>query len=160
MARPRRPSAGEQASSSSVAATRAAVVHGALNAATGDFAVAHPRAQSPGRLRSRSSKPSAKCVPDVPKPARLATTRRRTIPNACRPSAAAASSSQITIAWLPFRAPELMPCEDLWRLTKAVVAANPVYEVEALAEHAVDGSQPSPPYERLRQSGLLSSKFQ
>jgi hypothetical protein len=29
----------------------------------------------------------------------------------------------------PFRVPELMPCEDLWRLTKAVVEANRVYEL-------------------------------
>ena len=38
--------------------------------------------------------------------------------------AAAAAAAHSTIAWLPFRAHEFMPCEDLWRLAKAQVAAN------------------------------------
>jgi transposase len=51
---------------------------------------------------------------------------------------AAAAAAQITIAWLPFRAPELMPCEDLWRQTKRVITANRVYDsVHQLAEQAV-----------------------
>jgi hypothetical protein len=39
----------------------------------------------------------------------------------------AAEEAHIQIAFLPFRAPELMPCEDLWRPLKAVVAANRAY---------------------------------
>jgi transposase len=74
---------------------------------------------------------------------------------------AEAEQAHVTIAWLPFRAPELMPCEDLWRRTKAVVAANRVYAtVQELAERAIAWLQALTPTERLRQSGLLSAKFQ
>jgi hypothetical protein len=46
----------------------------------------------------------------------------------------ASAHAHITIAWLPFRAPERSPCEDLWRLMKAVVAANRcAHDVDALA---------------------------
>jgi transposase len=38
----------------------------------------------------------------------------------------AAAQRHITFAWQPFRAPALNPCEDLWRLVKAVVAATAV----------------------------------
>src|SRR5260221_14000792 len=37
---------------------------------------------------------------------------------------ATAAPAHITIAWLPFRAPELMPCEDLWRLMTAAAASS------------------------------------
>src|SRR5262249_7249801 len=51
---------------------------------------------------------------------------------------AAAEAAHISIAWLPFRSPELNPLEDLWRLLKAVVAANRVYDTgDALAHHAL-----------------------
>ncbi|HEY7418988.1 MAG TPA: transposase [Ktedonobacteraceae bacterium] len=30
----------------------------------------------------------------------------------------AAAAAQIEMAWLPFRSPELNPCEDLWRVRK------------------------------------------
>lgn len=30
----------------------------------------------------------------------------------------------IDLAWLPFRSPEMNPCDDLWRHLKAAVAAN------------------------------------
>lgn len=54
-----------------------------------------------------------------------------------------------------------MPCEDLWRLTNALVAATRVYAtVDALAEQAVSWLAALAPFERLRQCGLLSSKFQ
>jgi transposase len=47
----------------------------------------------------------------------------------------AAEEAHIQIVFLPFRAPELMPCEDLWRQLKAVVAANRAYaDVTELAE--------------------------
>ena len=40
----------------------------------------------------------------------------------------AAQEAHIQIAFLPFRAPELMPCEDLWRQLKAVapIASMPI----------------------------------
>jgi transposase len=81
--------------------------------------------------------------------------------------AAAAEAAHITIAWLPFRSPELMPCEDLWRLAKAPVAANrpdredqPAADlVQGLAEQAVHSIAARSPLDRLRCSGLLGSKF-
>ena len=39
----------------------------------------------------------------------------------------AAPAAGITLAFLPFRSPELMPLEDLWRGLKATVAANRCY---------------------------------
>lgn len=51
---------------------------------------------------------------------------------------AVAEAARIHIARLPFLTPELMPCEDLWRLTKEVVATHRVYDlVQVLAEQAV-----------------------
>jgi transposase len=74
---------------------------------------------------------------------------------------AAAEAAHIAIAFLPFRAPQLMPCEALWRRTQAVVAANRVYaSVQDLAERALDWLHALTPDDCLRQSGLLSSKFQ
>jgi transposase len=72
----------------------------------------------------------------------------------------AAEAARITLAFLPFRAPELMPCDDLWRQLKAVVAANRAYAaVTELAERAVAWLDAIPPADRLRRSGLTSSKF-
>lgn len=72
----------------------------------------------------------------------------------------AAAAARITLAFLPFRAPELMPCEDLWRQLKAVVAANRAYAaVTELAERAVAWLAAIPPADRLRRCGLTSSKF-
>lgn len=73
---------------------------------------------------------------------------------------AAAHEAHVTIAWLPFRSPELNPLEDLWRLLKAVIAANRVYDViDALADHAVAWLDRLPAAEVLRKCGLLGSKF-
>lgn len=72
----------------------------------------------------------------------------------------AAVAAGITIAWLPFRSPELNPCEDLWQHLKADVAANRVFtEMEALAAHALAWLEALAPTIRLRLAGLLSSKF-
>ncbi|HEV2458301.1 MAG TPA: transposase, partial [Ktedonobacterales bacterium] len=80
---------------------------------------------------------------------------------------AAAAAGQISIAWLPFRSPELNPDEDLWRLAKAQIAANRPYSeepsdqvVQTLAEQTVHCIAALSPLDRLRCSGLLSSKFQ
>jgi transposase len=74
---------------------------------------------------------------------------------------AAAAAAHIQLAFLPFRAPELMPCEDLWRLAKAVVAANRVYEaVQEQAERALAWLEALSPYERLLKTGLFGLKFQ
>jgi hypothetical protein len=59
------------------------------------------------------------------------------------------------------RAPELNPCEDLWRLMKAVVAANRcASSMDDLAQQAVAWLAALSPDDRLRCSGLLSAKFQ
>ena len=64
------------------------------------------------------------------------------------------------IAFLPVRAPELMPCEDLWRQLKAVVAADRVYaDVAERAERAVAWVDAIPPLDRLRRAGITSAKF-
>ena len=75
--------------------------------------------------------------------------------------AAAAPAAGIQLAFLPVRAPELMPCEDLWRLGKGVVAANhPDASVDEQAERAVAYLAALSPYDRLLKTGLFSTKFQ
>jgi transposase len=72
----------------------------------------------------------------------------------------AAGEVGITLAFLPFRSPELMPLEELWRGLKAVVAANRCYaSLEELAERAVDWLDGMSDDERRRRCGLHSSKY-
>jgi transposase len=72
----------------------------------------------------------------------------------------AAQDAGITIAFLPFRAPELMPLEDLWRGLKQTVAANRCYaSLDELAERAVAWLDAMSDAERHRRCGLTSSKF-
>jgi transposase len=72
----------------------------------------------------------------------------------------AAQAAGITLAFLPFRAPELMPLEDLWRGLKATVAANRCYPtLEELAERAVHWLDDMSDTERRRRCGLMASKF-
>ena len=73
----------------------------------------------------------------------------------------AAHAAGIAIAFLPFRSPELMPLEDLWRGLKQTVAANRCYpSLEELAERAVAWLDGMTDAERRRRCGLLSSKYQ
>lgn len=72
----------------------------------------------------------------------------------------AARLANIELAFLPFRAPELMPLEELWRGTKAVVAANRCYpNIDEAAERAVAWLDAQAPEDRLRRAGLKSSKY-
>lgn len=72
----------------------------------------------------------------------------------------AAGLAQIELAWLPFRSPELNPCEDLWRHLKATVAANRAYDsVEVLAERAAAWLDDLEPDRVLQLAGLQSRKF-
>jgi transposase len=138
------------------------VLHGALNAASGDFV---------SLIRERSRQDD--CIafvealgavrPQVPK----LLVWDNAPPHHPHRVSAAAEAAHITIAWLPFRSPELNPDEDLWRLAKAVVAANRSYQedqpddvVQTLAEQAVQWIEALSPFDRLRCTGLLSSKFQ
>ena len=72
----------------------------------------------------------------------------------------AALLANVELAFLPFRSPELMPLEDLWRGAKAVTAANRCYPaIEEAAPRAVAWRDDQTPEERLRRCGLRSSKF-
>lgn len=73
----------------------------------------------------------------------------------------AAAEAGITLAFLPFRAPELMPLEELWRGLKAVVAANRCYaSLDDLVERSLAWLAAMSDTERHRRCGLASSKFQ
>jgi transposase len=72
----------------------------------------------------------------------------------------AAAAAGITLAFLPFRSPELMPLEDLWRGLKATVAANRGYSsLEDLTQRAVTWLDGMSEAERRRRCGLEASKF-
>lgn len=71
-----------------------------------------------------------------------------------------AAPANLTIAWLPFRSPELMPCEDIWREMKRVVAANRAYaDVDELVQRTVAWLDDRTLEDLLRLSGVQSSKF-
>jgi transposase len=72
----------------------------------------------------------------------------------------AAAAAGITVAFLPFRSPELMPLEDLWRGLKATVAANRCYpSLEELTDRAVAWLDCMSEADRLRRRGFETSKF-
>ncbi len=72
----------------------------------------------------------------------------------------AARDLGITLAFLPFRSPELMPLEDLWRGLKQTVAANRGYpSLAELTDRAVDWLTAMSQEDRLRRCGFQSSKF-
>ena len=132
------------------------VLHGALHAATGEFV---------RLLRERSRQDDCLAFievlgairPQVPK----LLIWDNAPPHHPKRVLEAAARLHITIVWLPFRAPELNPCEDLWRLMKAVVAANRcAADMDALAQQAVTWLDALSPDDRLRCSGLLGTKFQ
>jgi transposase len=73
----------------------------------------------------------------------------------------AAAAAGVELAWLPFRSPELNPCEDLWRQLKATVAANRAYSsVDVLGEHASAWLDALAPDDVLRLASLHSHKFE
>lgn len=81
-------------------------------------------------------------------------------PHHTRVARETAEATGIAVLPLPFRAPELMPCEDVWRGMKGVVAANRAYaDVDELAGRAVAWLDQQSPADLLRIAGLLSSKF-
>lgn len=132
------------------------VLHGALNVATGDFV-------SLIRERSRQEDCAAfvaalgQVHPAVPK----LLVWDNAPPHHPKRVQAVAAAANIRLVLLPFRAPELMPCEDLWRLVKAQVAANRVYEaVQEQAERALAWLAALTPFDRLLKTGLFGAKFQ
>ena len=73
----------------------------------------------------------------------------------------AARDAGITIALLPFRSPELMPLEDLWRGLKATVAANRCYDsLEELVDRALAWLDGMSDADRRHRCGLQSPKYQ
>jgi transposase len=71
-----------------------------------------------------------------------------------------AAAAGVEVAWLPFRSPELNPCEDLWRHLKNEVAANRVYPtIDDLAARATAWLDGLAPADVLRLAGLRSLKF-
>lgn len=72
----------------------------------------------------------------------------------------AAAAVGITVAFLPFRSPELMPLEDVWRGLKQTVAANRCYaSLDEQAERAVAWLDGMSAEDRRRRCGLHTSKF-
>ena len=72
----------------------------------------------------------------------------------------AAAAVGITLAFLPFRSPELMPLEDLWRGLKQTVAANRCYpSLDELTDRAIDWLTAMSNEDRRRRCGLHASKF-
>ncbi len=132
------------------------VIHGALNAATGErVAVVRTRRRQDDGIAFSAS--FGRVRPDVP--TRLIW--ENAPPHHPTRVLAAAEAAHITSAWLPFRSPELTPWEDLWRLLTAVVAANRVDDTrDRLAQQALTWLAPPHPDSLLACCGLRSSKFE
>lgn len=132
------------------------VVHGALNVATGEL-VALVRERSRQDDCAAFVEALGQVRPDVPKPL----VWDNAPPPHPKRVQAVAEAAHIQLAFLPFRAPDLLPCEDLWRLSKAVVAANRAYAaVQEQAERAVAWLAALSPFDRLLKSGLFGATFQ
>jgi transposase len=131
-------------------------VLGALNAATGELVVTvRERCRTDDVLAAVEALAAVR--PEIPK-VLVWDNAPPHMPLRVRQAAAAAS---ITLAFLPFRAPELMPLEELWRGLKQVVAANRCYaSLEELVERALAWLVGMPDDERRRRCGLQSSKYQ
>ncbi len=131
------------------------VLHGALNIATGELVcVARERGRGEDAAAGVAALGSRR--PEVPK----LLIWDNAPPHHTRLVRETAESAGIALGWLPFRSPELNPCEDLWRRLKAVVAANRAYpSVEELAARAVTWLDTLSPADVLRFAGLRSSKF-
>lgn len=72
----------------------------------------------------------------------------------------AAQAAGIELVFLPFRSPELMPLEELWRGLKAEIAANRAYPtLDEVADRAVAWLDALSTDDRVRRCGLRSSKF-
>lgn len=131
------------------------VVWGAVNVATGEL-VRLGRA----RARKEDARAFVECLGQVrPGVAKLLVWDNAPPqhPTLVREAAAAVG---ITRTFLPFRAPELNPCEDLWRQLKGVVAGNRAYDsIDTVLEHALTWLDALTPDEVRYRSGLASSKF-
>lgn len=131
------------------------VLHGAVNVATGEMVRVV-------RERNRAADSAALIAALA---ARTPAGRSLLVgdnapPHHTRLARETAEAVGITILPLPFRSPELMPCEDVWRGMKGVVAANRAYaDVDELVARAVAWLDDQRPADLLRRAGLQSSKF-
>jgi transposase len=147
---------GEQAAVTISGKNSRRVLHGALNIGTGELIRVV-------RERSRGADSAALIAALA---ARTAAGRSLLVwdnapPHQTRIARETAEAVGIAIVPLPFRAPELMPCEDVWREMKRVVAANRAYaDVDALAQRGVGWLDERTPGELLRIAALHSSKFE
>jgi transposase len=131
------------------------VLLGAVNLATGEV-VRVARERNRGDDAAAAVAALGAVRPDVPK----LLIWDNAPPHKTKAARGAAEAAGVEIAWLPFRAPELNPCEDLWRHLKRLVAANRVYPtVTELAERALAWLDALDPDAVLRYCGLRSSKF-
>lgn len=146
---------GEQATVTISGRNNRRVLHGAINVVTGESVRVV-------RERSRGAD-SAALVAALA--ARTAGGKSLLVwdnapPHHTRLARETAEATGIAVLPLPFRAPELMPCEDVWREMKRVVAANRAYaDVEELARRGMDWFDDHSPDELLSIAGLRSSKF-
>jgi transposase len=132
------------------------VVHGALNVRTGQL-VRVARARNRGADCAALIEALAGCCP-VGGPHLLVWDNAP--PHHTHVARDAASAAGITIGWLPFRSPELNPCEDLWRQLKRTVAANRAYaDVDEQTARAMAWLDDRSGADNLQTSGLQSSKF-
>ena len=136
------------------------VLHGAMNVVTGAVVrVVRERnrgADSAALIAALAAQtPAGKSLPGAPWAA-----WDNAPPHHTRIARETAEAMGITILPLPFRSPELMPCEDVWREMKRVVAANRAYaDVDELAQRGVAWLDDRSPDALLRIAGLQSSKF-
>lgn len=146
---------GEQAAVTISGRNNRRVLHGALNVTTGEgvrVVRAHSRgADSAALVAALGTRTAA---------GRSLLVWDNAPPHHTRLARETAEALGIAIVPLPFRAPELMPCEDLWREMKRTVAANRAYgDVDELAQRGVGWLDERTPAELLRIAGLRSSKF-
>jgi transposase len=132
------------------------VLHGLLNVATGERV--HPvRERGRGEDVALALAELGRRRPGVPK----LLLWDNAPPHHTRAAREAAAGAAVEIAWLPFRSPELNPCEDLWRHLKTRVAANRCYpSVDELASRALEWLDALSHADALRLAALHSSKFQ
>lgn len=128
---------------------------GALNATTGELVrTVRPRCRTDDVLAAVEALGAVR--PGVPK-LLLWDNAPPHMPHRVR---GAAREAGITVAFLPFRSPELMPLEDLWRGLKQTVAANRCYaSLDELAARAVAWLDGMSDDDRLRRCCLQTSKF-
>lgn len=128
---------------------------GALRATTGELVrTARERCRTDDVLAAIAARGAIR--PEVPKRLVWDNAPPHT-PHRVRDAAAAAG---ITISFLPFRSPELMPLEERWRGLKATIAANRCYlSLDELAQCVLDWLDAMSETDRLRRCGFQSSKF-